>query len=49
MFLSADTENYRNAVPGKFFLFFPEEAHRPTVKTSENINVRKVVVKVRIN
>lgn len=49
MFLTTDTENYRNAVPGKFFLFFPEDAHRPTVKASENTNVRKVVVKVRIN
>ena len=49
MFLTADAENYRNAEPGKFFLFFPEDAHRPTVKASENTNVRKVVVKVRIN
>lgn len=49
MFLTAEIENYRLAVPGKFFLFFPEDAHRPTVKASENTYVRKVVVKVRIN
>lgn len=49
MYLTSDTENYRNAEPGKFFLFFPEDAHRPTVKASENTNIRKVVVKVRIN
>ena len=49
MFLTADTENYRNAEPGKFFLFFPQDAHRPTVKSVENSPVMKIVVKVRIN
>jgi YhcH/YjgK/YiaL family protein len=49
MFLTAKEENYRIAEPGKFFLFFPEDAHRPTVKSTENIPVRKIVVKVRIN
>lgn len=49
MFLTAEKENYRIAKPGTFFLFFPQDAHRPTVKSAENIPVRKVVVKVRIN
>jgi YhcH/YjgK/YiaL family protein len=49
MFLTAEEENYRLAVPGKFFLFFPQDAHRPTLKSAENILVRKIVVKVRIN
>jgi YhcH/YjgK/YiaL family protein len=49
MFLTAEGENYRDAMPGKFFLFFPEDAHRPTVKKTENSQVRKIVVKVRIN
>jgi YhcH/YjgK/YiaL family protein len=49
MFLTAEKENYRIAKPGKFFLFFPEDAHRPTVKAVENMPVKKVVVKVRIN
>lgn len=48
VFLTASAENYRIAEPGKFFLFFPDDAHRPTVKFKENIQVRKVVVKVRI-
>jgi len=48
VFLSADAENYRIAVPGRFFMFFPDDAHRPTVKTTENMPVRKIVVKVRI-
>jgi len=49
MFLTAEQENYRIAKPGKFFLFFPDDAHRPTVKLVENSPVRKIVVKVRIN
>jgi len=49
MFLTAEGENYRNAAPGKFFLFFTKDAHRPTVKKAENIQVKKIVVKVRIN
>jgi YhcH/YjgK/YiaL family protein len=49
MFLTAEEENYRQVIPEKFFLFFPDDAHRPTVKSAENIPVRKFVVKVRIN
>ncbi|MFW5774163.1 MAG: YhcH/YjgK/YiaL family protein [Tangfeifania sp.] len=49
MFLTAEKENYRIAKPGTFFLFFPQDAHRPTVKLAENSPVRKIVVKVRIN
>ncbi|MBW6537534.1 MAG: YhcH/YjgK/YiaL family protein [Mariniphaga sp.] len=49
MFLTAEEKNYRIAEPGKFFLFFPENAHRPTVKSDENSPVKKIVVKVRIN
>jgi YhcH/YjgK/YiaL family protein len=49
IFLTAEGENYRSATPGKFFLFFPEDAHRPTVKSVENSPVKKIVVKVRIN
>lgn len=48
-FYTSHQNNYRLANPEKFFIFFPEDAHRPCVKTDENIKVRKVVVKVRIN
>jgi biofilm protein TabA len=37
------------ADPGRFFIFFPDEAHRPGVKDGENSPVRKVVVKVKID
>ena len=37
------------ATPGKFYIFFPSDIHRPSVKIGENKKVRKVVVKVRID
>jgi YhcH/YjgK/YiaL family protein len=37
------------ATPDKFFIFFPSDIHRPSVKIEENKIVRKVVVKVRID
>ena len=37
------------ATPDKFFIFFPSDIHRPSVKIGENKMVRKVVVKVRID
>ena len=49
MFMEADEDNYRLADQQKFFIFFPEDAHRPGLKTDKNIPIRKVVVKVRIN
>jgi len=48
LFLTAPENNYRVADPGRFFVFFPDDAHRPCVKTLANSMVRKVVVKVRI-
>lgn len=37
------------ATPDKFFIFFPGDIHRPSVKIGENKIVRKVVVKVKID
>jgi YhcH/YjgK/YiaL family protein len=45
---SGDGENLI-ATPERFFIFFPEDAHRPGVKYQENSPVRKVVVKVKID
>jgi YhcH/YjgK/YiaL family protein len=36
------------ATPERFFIFFPSDIHRPTVKVGENSNVKKVVVKVML-
>jgi biofilm protein TabA len=33
------------ADPAKFFLFFPQDVHRPNIKVEEG-DVRKVVVKI---
>lgn len=49
MFLEADEDNYRLANQEKFFIFFPGDAHRPGAKTENNMQIRKAVVKVRID
>jgi hypothetical protein len=41
--------NYRIATPERFFVFFPDDAHRPCVRIDENSIVRKIVVKIRVN
>lgn len=37
---------YETATPEKFFIFFPKDAHRPSMKSSEDVAVRKVVIKL---
>ncbi len=37
------------ALPDRFFIFFPEDAHRPGLKDGENSPVRKIVVKVKVD
>jgi YhcH/YjgK/YiaL family protein len=49
IFLSAEQNNYRIATPERFFVFFPDDAHRPCVRIDENSIVRKIVVKIRVN
>ncbi|MBG0857956.1 MAG: YhcH/YjgK/YiaL family protein [Bacteroidales bacterium] len=38
-----------SAKPDRFFIFFPGDVHRPGLKDGENSQVRKVVVKVKID
>jgi YhcH/YjgK/YiaL family protein len=47
-FLTSAENNYCMATPLKYFIFFPEDAHKPCVKVNENIPVKKMVIKVRI-
>jgi YhcH/YjgK/YiaL family protein len=49
VFLTSSRDDYRRAAPGRFFIFFPGDAHRPGVKIGENVMVRKIVVKVRLS
>ena len=37
------------ATPDRFFLFFPSDAHRPSLKVKENSHVKKMVVKVKLD
>ncbi|MXV13836.1 YhcH/YjgK/YiaL family protein [Hufsiella ginkgonis] len=35
------------AEPGTYYLFFPADGHRPSIKVNGNENVKKVVIKIR--
>lgn len=48
-FLTVNRTASYEATPDKFFIFFPSDIHRPSVKIGENKNVRKVVIKVKID
>ncbi|MDR0833171.1 MAG: YhcH/YjgK/YiaL family protein [Candidatus Symbiothrix sp.] len=48
-FIQADYDKYYLANPDRFFIFFPDDAHRPCVKVKENAPVKKAVVKLKIN
>lgn len=39
---------YYTAEPGKFFLFFPNDAHRPLIKVEGYDVVKKIVIKIQI-
>jgi YhcH/YjgK/YiaL family protein len=48
-FLTVTSSVNIKATPDKFFIFFPSDIHRPGVKVGENSQVRKVVIKVKID
>jgi YhcH/YjgK/YiaL family protein len=48
-FYEMPEDNYRVANQNVFFVFFPDDAHRPCVKTLENSKVKKIVYKVRVD
>lgn len=46
-FFAGDAEaEYVPATAETFFVFFPSDIHRPSMKTNEDVKVKKVVVKV---
>jgi YhcH/YjgK/YiaL family protein len=47
-FMKPDYDKYYLANSDRFFVFFPGDAHRPSVKIAENVPVKKAVVKLRI-
>lgn len=46
-FYTSDAGEDHSAKPGTFFLFFPDDAHRPGMKVQDNAPVRKLVIKVK--
>ena len=49
MFMTVNQVTNYQAQPDRFFIFFPEDLHRPGLKDGENTLVRKVVVKVKVD
>ncbi len=45
-FFSVNRIENHEASPDRFFIFFPEDAHRPGLKKGDNSMVRKIVVKL---
>ena len=39
---------YYTTEPNKFFLFFPNDAHRPTIKAEGYDQVKKIVIKIQV-
>jgi YhcH/YjgK/YiaL family protein len=48
-FFTVNSGENRPALPDRFFIFFPEDAHKPGLKDGENSPVRKIVIKVKID
>ena len=48
-FMSVREYSSLKATPDRFFIFFPDNIHRPGMKDGDNAPVRKVVIKVKID
>jgi YhcH/YjgK/YiaL family protein len=48
-FYDFDGGDYLKATPEKFFLFFPEDVHRPSIIAGDSIQIKKIVVKILID
>ena len=49
MFMTVKSVSNHNAAPDRFFIFFPDDLHRPGLRDGESSAVRKIVVKVRLD
>jgi YhcH/YjgK/YiaL family protein len=47
-FYDFDGGDYLKATPENFFLFFPEDVHRPSITTGDSVLIKKIVVKILI-
>lgn len=48
-FYDFDGGEYLKATSENFFLFFPEDVHRPSITTGDSVLVKKIVVKIKID
>ncbi len=48
-FMTVKESSTYKATPGNFFIFFPSEIHRPCIRLNENTQVKKIVVKVKVD
>ncbi len=39
---------YEVATPEVFYIFFPKDAHRPSIKEKDGVSVKKIVIKIKI-
>lgn len=46
-FYQAEDGVFLAARPGRFFIFFPDNVHRPGLKIQESVPVKKLVIKVK--
>src|SRR5690349_19631919 len=47
-FYKGKENNFRRATPETFFIFFPDDAHRPSCRVADGEHVKKIVVKVKL-
>jgi len=47
-FYDFDGGEYLKATPENFFMFFPEDVHRPSITTGDSVLIKKIVVKILI-
>ena len=47
--VSSKSSKYFVALPGTFFLFFPSDAHRPSIKVTGIDTDKKLVVKIKVS
>ena len=47
-FYAYEGGDYYKATPETFFMFFPGELHRPSIKVDESIPIKRIVVKILV-
>lgn len=48
-FFTTEEGIYKTATKDNYFIFFPHNSHRPSIKVDDNSEVKKIVLKVQLN